>query len=150
VVSVTPANAATELTSPHQWLRISKYIHDNVLQHEPPEPVSIYPDSSWHRVVVNGIPIPESPAGRTTSEVVGSILADWDKYNPLAVHLPRYAKNRIRILARHDAAKIFGPSESLSICFAFPEAKHAHRLLREGAFIHSTHCRTSIYKPKRS
>lgn len=35
-VSVTSANAAIELTSPHQWLRISKYIHDNFLQHEPP------------------------------------------------------------------------------------------------------------------
>ena len=70
--------------------------------------------------------------------------------NDLRGRRQRYAKSRIRILARHDAAKVFGPSESLSICFAFPEAKHAHRLLREGAFIHSTHCRTSIYKPKRS
>ena len=148
VVSVTPANAATELTSPSRWLQISNYIHDNLLQHEPSEPISIYPDSSWHRAVVNGIPIPEPLAGRTTSEIMDSVLADWDKYNPVAVHLPRYAKYRIRILA--PAKKVFGPSDSLSICFAFPEAKHAHRLLREGAFIHSTHCRTSIYKPKRS
>jgi hypothetical protein len=99
-------------------------------------------------VVVNGIPIPESLAGRITSEIMDSIMTDWDKYNPVAVYLPRYAKNRIRILA--PAEKVFGPSESLSICFAFPEAKHAHRLLREGAFIHSTHCRTSIYKLDRS
>ena len=63
VVSVVPANAANELASPHRWLQISKYIHDNLLQHEPPEPISIYPDSSWHRVVVNGIPILEHLAG---------------------------------------------------------------------------------------
>jgi len=151
VVSVVPANAANELASPHRWLQISKYIHDNLLQHEPPEPISIYPDSSWHRVVVNGIPIPEPLAGRMTSEVMDSVLADWDKFNPVAAHVPRHAKSRIRILA--PAGKVFGPSDSLSICFAFPEAKaakHAHRLLREGAFIHSTHCRSSIYKSKRS
>ena len=127
---------------------MSRYIQDNLLQHEAPEHISIYPDSSWHRVVVNEIPTPEPLAGRTAPEIMGSILADWDKFNPVAVHLPRYAKSRIRILA--PAEKIFGPSESLSIFFAFPEAKHAHRLLREGAFIHGTHCRTSIYRLKRS
>ncbi len=147
-VSVTPAHAAAELTSPSQWLQISNYVHNNLLQREPSEPVSIYPDSPWHRAVIDGIPIPESLDGRMTSEIMDGILADWDKYNPVAVLLPRYTKKRIRILA--PAGKVFGASDSLSICLAFPEAKHAHRLMREGAFIHSTHCRTSIYKPKHS
>jgi len=79
-VSVTPANAAIELTSPHQWLRISKYTHDNLLEHEPPEPINIYPNSSWDWVVVNKNPIPEPLAGRATSEVLDSILANRNKY----------------------------------------------------------------------
>jgi len=42
------------------------------------------------RRFVKKIPIPEPLAGQATSEVLDSTLADWDKYNPVAVHLPRY------------------------------------------------------------
>jgi hypothetical protein len=111
--------------------------------------IDIYPDDKWHRVVINKIPIkgPGLPAV-SFQESLARIESDWRTYNPVGSETRSTAFQHMRLLASPDA-QVLDALETISICLAFHDAKHARRLLREGAFINGAHCRTSIYISRR-
>jgi len=107
--------------------------------------IEVYPDDKWHRVVINKIPItgPGLPSKNIKEALVG-IQSDWKTFNGVGSETWSTVFRHMRLLVPPDVQHLASP-ETISICLAFPDAKHARRLLREGAFINGAHCRTSIY-----
>ena len=110
--------------------------------------VSVYPDDSWHRVVINHVPAmdPTRPS-KSDEDILDEIAVEWREYNRLAHEIPQTAFARSRLLIPKGTK--LSSLRTVSICIPIPDIKQARRLLSEGAFFFGEYCKVSVYSPRR-
>ncbi|PPQ88098.1 hypothetical protein CVT25_014396 [Psilocybe cyanescens] len=151
ILTVTPPSAVASVLREHQSSIISCL--RNALEIPDDNPVLMYPDRPWHRVVIHKIPL--NPKGRKDGGYAGNgwddyletIHREWTEYNPVAKFVPTFARERL-LVPKSAPFEVLKARESISLCVAFEDVKHARRLIQEGAFFLGTHCRASPYRPR--
>ncbi|PPQ81730.1 hypothetical protein CVT25_013620 [Psilocybe cyanescens] len=151
ILTVTPPSAVASVLREHQSSIISCL--RNALEIPDDNPILMYPDRPWHRVVIHKIPL--NPKGRKDGGYAGNgwddyletIHREWTEYNPVAKFVPTFARERL-LVPKSAPIEVLKARESISLCVAFEDVKHARRLIQEGAFFLGTHCRASPYRPR--
>jgi hypothetical protein len=152
VLTVTPAFAVQRVLAPDgaaatiSRLRTLLGFSEQVLRC-----ILVCTADPWHQVVIHNVPfrdVQEGPEGSWFRQNSKSIFSDWKEYNPLACCAANQCARASRFLIpKNISDEELMAKGSVSVCVAFNNIKHVHKLIQDGAFVHGTHCRVSLYRP---
>ncbi|KAK6983883.1 hypothetical protein R3P38DRAFT_2577515, partial [Favolaschia claudopus] len=103
-------------------------------------------DKPWQRVVIHRVPVTTDPSYRSiaeelrwSNEAIGS-LGDVMGIRDLC---------SLEGLKRRREGLQQGFAQETSLMVMLLNADHARRFLREGVFLYGSHCRVSVYEPRK-
>ena len=152
VLTITPASSTKHILASDLTAAIISHLRGPLgLSEKAVKATRIYPADAWHRLVVHNIPLRDFQQGPEWSwwdQNNKSIVSDWKEYNPLVRSAALQCSKALRFLVPDNfTEESLKQKGTVSMCIAFDNVKYAHKLIREGAFLHGTHCRVSSYRP---
>jgi hypothetical protein len=96
----------------------------------------------WHKVVCHRVPIPRDKQGERLPQHVGHELARWNDVD---------GEGRDYLAGMALCQKeVLGKRDFLTIRITVKREETAKRLCSTGAFLFGSHCRVSVYRPRRN
>jgi hypothetical protein len=96
----------------------------------------------WHHVVCHRVPLPHDSRGDTTAVDVGQELAAWN-------NVDRGGKDYLASFVMCRREEIDAKSV-VSVRLTLKREETVRRLCEEGVFLFGSHCRVSVYVPRKA
>ncbi|KAK7007199.1 hypothetical protein R3P38DRAFT_2554099, partial [Favolaschia claudopus] len=103
-------------------------------------------DKPWQRVVIHRVPVTVDPSYRSIAEELR-----WSNEGIGALGDVMGIRDLCSLdgLRRRREGLQQGVPQETSLMVMLLNPDHAHRFLREGVFLYGSHCRVSVYEPRK-